>query len=63
MNGFVIAYSQAETLFGRLTVASTDKGIGDGALGGYRWGGARKAAMLGRALAAHDVAQGHGVDV
>jgi AraC family transcriptional regulator of adaptative response/methylated-DNA-[protein]-cysteine methyltransferase len=31
----------------------------DGALGGYRWGGARKAAMLGWELAAHDCPQAH----
>jgi AraC family transcriptional regulator of adaptative response/methylated-DNA-[protein]-cysteine methyltransferase len=35
----------------------------DGALGGYRWGGTRKVAMLGWELAAHQVAQTHGDDV
>lgn len=35
----------------------------DGALGGYRWGTARKAAMLGWELAAHEVAPANADDV
>lgn len=35
----------------------------DGALGGYRWGSARKAVMLGWEQAAHESARGRGADV